>query len=167
MINMNLDVVKSITLIVLSLIVGCSTTPESPASTSRKISKLAQSVDKGAVKPLLHQYNKWKGTPYSFGGSNKKGVDCSAFVQLVFLEAQQRALPRTTRAQSKLGEEIAIENIKSGDLVFFKTAYKQRHVGIYLDDKLFMHASTSKGVTISRLDNPYWASVFWQARRID
>lgn len=163
---MNLTSLKSITLIGLTLISGCSSTPEPPVSTSSKFSNLAHIDNNGAVKPLLNQYHEWKGTPYSFGGSSKQGVDCSAFVQLVFLNAQQLTLPRTTKAQSKLGQEIAVENMRSGDLVFFKTSYKQRHVGIYLDNKLFMHASTSKGVTISRLDNPYWASVFWQARRI-
>ncbi|TKG10403.1 C40 family peptidase, partial [Vibrio lentus] len=76
------------------------------------------------------------------------------------------ALPRTTKDQSQQGKEIAYEQAISGDLVFFKTSPKVRHVGVYLGNKQFLHASTSKGVIISRLDNPYWASKFWHFRRI-
>lgn len=112
-------------------------------------------------------YEKWKGTPYKYGGNSRSGVDCSAFVQAVFLEAQNEVLPRTTVAQSKLGNEVHLSEAKSGDLIFFKTTRKDRHVGIYLGKNRFMHASTSKGVIISRLNNPYWASVFWQVRRVN
>lgn len=112
-------------------------------------------------------FDTWKGTPYKYGGNTKYGVDCSAFVQIVYLETENITLPRTTSEQSKFGEEIRLSQAKSGDLVFFKTTYKDKHVGIYLDDQHFMHASTSKGVIISRLNNPYWASVFWQVRRVN
>ncbi|PWI34714.1 hydrolase [Vibrio albus] len=163
---MNLNALKVCTFIILSYLGGCSSLPEQQLSIDNNVSDLAQLKSKRAVKSFIEQYNKWKGTPYSFGGTEKSGIDCSAFVQVVFSEAQRMTLPRTTKAQSKLGYSISLDNIKSGDLVFFKTSYKQRHVGIYIDNQLFMHASTSKGVTISRLDNPYWASVFWQARRL-
>lgn len=112
-------------------------------------------------------YQEWKGTPYRFGGQNKQGVDCSAFVQSVFWQALEKSLPRTTEHQSKVGYKVSLAEADSGDLVFFKTSFKSRHVGIYLGELHFMHASTSKGVIISRLDNPYWSSVFWQIRRIN
>ncbi len=112
-------------------------------------------------------YNQWQGVPYKLGGSNKRGVDCSAFVQIAYRDAWQLPLPRTTKMQSKVGENVDYENAKYGDLVFFKTSKSTKHVGVYLGNSRFMHASTSKGVIISRLDNPYWASTFWQFRRID
>jgi cell wall-associated NlpC family hydrolase len=65
-------------------------------------------------------------------------------------------LPRSTEAQARIGEPIAISELRTGDLVFFKTSWKTGHVGIYLNDGFFMHASTTKGVMISSLENPYW-----------
>ncbi|PMH44930.1 hydrolase [Vibrio sp. 10N.286.49.B3] len=115
---------------------------------------------------LMTEYKKWHGTPYKFGGNSFKGVDCSAFIQSVFLNSQQLLLPRTTAQQSKIGTRVKHTDLKIGDLIFFKTSKSARHVGIYLGNKQFMHASSSKGVIISRIDNPYWASVFWQYRRI-
>ncbi|MCV5688202.1 NlpC/P60 family protein, partial [Escherichia coli] len=88
------------------------------------------------------------------------------FVQRAFVEAYQLALPRTTKQQSTQGVELSWTDAKQGDLVFFKTRRSTYHVGIYLGNKQFMHASTSKGVIISRIDNPYWASKFWQVRRV-
>ncbi|CAH0525893.1 hypothetical protein VHP8226_01387 [Vibrio hippocampi] len=116
---------------------------------------------------FITQYDKWQGTPYRLGGNSLYGIDCSAFVQTVYQDAYGLALPRTTAYQSKVGTKVAYQEAKSGDLVFFKTGRKTRHVGIYLGSNAFMHASTSKGVIISRLDNPYWASVFWHFRTVN
>lgn len=111
-------------------------------------------------------FQRWQGVPYRLGGETLNGVDCSAFVQIVFKDAWQIPLPRTTRSQSQTGFEVNYQNAQRGDLVFFRTSRTSNHVGVYLGDKKFMHASTSKGVMISRIDNPYWASKFWQFRRI-
>ena len=117
---------------------------------------------------LLQQHsNQWLGVPYRFGGNNKSGIDCSAFIRRTYDELWQYALPRTTAAQIQQGREIALTQASAGDLVFFQTAKKQRHTGIFIANGLFIHASTSKGVTISSLDNPYWKKTFSQARRID
>ncbi|AUI86097.1 hydrolase [Vibrio azureus] len=115
---------------------------------------------------LMKFYEEWQGTPYRLGGTQKSGIDCSAFVQKALITAYQFPLPRTTRQQVKLGKEVSWEETQQGDLVFFKTRRSTYHVGVYLGDKQFMHASTSKGVIISRMDNPYWASKFWQVRRV-
>jgi len=112
-------------------------------------------------------YNQWQGVPYRLGGTNKNGIDCSAFVQIAYRDAWQLPLPRTTKMQSKMGENINYSDAKYGDLIFFKTSKITNHVGVYLGNSRFMHASTSKGVIISRIDNPYWASKFWQFRRVD
>jgi len=115
---------------------------------------------------LLQQYAHWEGTPYRYGGNSRRGVDCSGFIQQVYRGFADRHLPRTTRQQAELGRAVSWSELEPGDLVFFKTGFKQRHAGIYLGNGEFMHASTSRGVILSRLDNPYWADAWWMARRL-
>lgn len=115
---------------------------------------------------LNHQYKTWKGVKYKYGGTTKRGVDCSAFVQRAFKDNLNIKIPRTTKLQSKVGYEVPMQDIELGDLVFFKTGYKTRHVGIYLGEGKFLHASTKRGVTISRLDNPYYSKHFWKIQRV-
>jgi cell wall-associated NlpC family hydrolase len=93
-------------------------------------------------------------------------VDCSGFIQQVFLQLEGPYLPRTTEQQARQGDKVAAHRLQPADLVFFKTGWKQRHAGIYLGNGEFMHASTSRGVMISRLDNPYWQDSWWMARRL-
>ncbi|MDZ7664582.1 MAG: NlpC/P60 family protein [Desulfotignum sp.] len=123
--------------------------------------------NKETVKGRLYlQHDKWKGVKYKMGGLSKKGVDCSGFVYLTYLELFGVQLPRSTGSQSQIGKKIQTDNLRSGDLVFFKTGWKGMHVGIYLENNSFLHASTKKGVMISRLDNPYWKSRYWQTKRV-
>lgn len=121
------------------------------------------SVDTGMFDGVYHS---WKGTPYRLGGTTKKGIDCSAFVQVGYSSVYQMMLPRTTLQLVKKGRKVSRSSAKEGDLVFFRTGRNTRHVGIYLGNSEFMHASQSKGVMISRLDNPYWKRHFWQIRRM-
>ena len=113
---------------------------------------------------LIQHFKQWKGVQYKYAGNSKKGIDCSYFVQDAFKKSLNVKIPRTTLYQSKMG--IEVKNFKTGDLVFFKTGFKSRHVGIYLNKGHFMHVSTSKGVIISRLDNPYWDSHYWKTQRV-
>lgn len=115
---------------------------------------------------LLAHYKQWKGVKYKYGGTTKRGVDCSAFVQNAYRNAFKIRIPRTTKLQSQVGQEIGMADLQIGDLIFFKTGYKTRHVGIYLGGGEFMHASTKKGVTISSLDNPYYIKQLWKIQRI-
>lgn len=115
---------------------------------------------------LNSQYNEWRGTKYKFGGNTKSGVDCSAFVQRTYKDKLNIRIPRTTALQSKVGKDISIDELEMGDLIFFKTGFNSRHVGIYLEEGKFLHASTKKGVTISRLDNHYYSKHFWKIKRI-
>lgn len=117
-------------------------------------------------KALDKYYKEWKGVRYKYGGTSKKGVDCSAFVQNAFKNSLNIKIPRTTALQSKTGRQVSKVDLKMGDLVFFRTGRKSRHVGIYLEGGKFMHASTSKGVTISRLDNVYFNRHFWKIQRV-
>ena len=115
---------------------------------------------------LYEHYKLWKGTPYRMGGLTTRGIDCSGFVLVTFKALLNTRLPRTVDEQATLGRGIVTNELRTGDLVFFKTGSAMRHVGIYLDHGRFMHASTRRGVMISALADGYWRQRFWQARRI-
>ncbi len=116
---------------------------------------------------LLSHYRQWQGVSYKYGGENRNGIDCSFFVYDAYRKTLNKHIPRTTLYQSKSGQSIQKRNLTTGDLVFFITSKKgSRHVGIYLKDGDFMHVSTSRGVMISSLSNPYWKSHYWKSRRI-
>lgn len=115
---------------------------------------------------LYAQFHRWRGTPYRAGGLSTHGIDCSGFVALAYKATLDVDLPRTAIEQATLGQPIARAALQPGDLVFFKTGVRARHVGIYLDGGRFMHASRRRGVMISDLDDGYWRRRFWQARRI-
>lgn len=115
---------------------------------------------------LYQHYKLWKGTPYRMGGLTTRGIDCSGFVLVTFKALLNTRLPRTVDEQATLGRGIVTDQLRTGDLVFFKTGSAMRHVGIYLDHGRFMHASTRRGVMISALGDGYWRQRFWQARRI-
>jgi probable lipoprotein NlpC len=110
----------------------------------------------------------WLGTPYRFGGLTEKGIDCSAFVREVFRSAGQMELPRTARMQYKVGEKVDRDELMFGDMIFFKTSSYASitHVGIYLSDDLFVHASSRQGVTVSSLNSRYYSSRYRGGRRV-
>jgi len=115
---------------------------------------------------LYKEYVKWRNTPYSYGGDERKyGVDCSSFIQQAYYGAFKIAVPRTTRQQASFGQKITKSQLKVGDMVFFRTGYNKRHVGIIIEKGKFVHTSTKNGVTISKLDNSYWKRKYWQSRR--
>lgn len=128
--------------------------------------KKLRSQDGKIVRLLYSQYREWKWTPYRMGGLSKNGIDCSGFVYLTYRSLADRKLPRTTRQQVKLGRAVALQDLRAGDLLFFKTGWATRHVGIYIQDGKFLHASTNKGVIISRLSEKYWRKAFWVAKRL-
>tara|TARA_R110001583_G_scaffold33943_1_gene114524 strand:+ start:4319 stop:4828 length:510 start_codon:yes stop_codon:yes gene_type:complete len=115
---------------------------------------------------LRNSFSNWQGTPYRLGGNSKRGIDCSAFIKNVYAESFNIKLSRTTTEQVNEGYLVYRDQLKIGDLVFFKTGWNVRHVGIYMGNSEFIHASTSQGVMTSSLDNSYWTSKYWQARRI-
>jgi lipoprotein Spr len=117
--------------------------------------------------PLYQTIDEWYGTRYRLGGTTKKGIDCSAFVQTVFSCAFTVLLPRTARDQYKATRRISRTELKEGDLLFFKTRRgRVSHVGIYLQNNKFVHASVSGGVTISDMFEPYYVKKFIGAGRI-
>jgi lipoprotein Spr len=102
----------------------------------------------------------WYGTPYRLGGTTKKGVDCSAFSQFLFASVYGLSIPRTAREQYNLTSRISRTQLNEGDLIFFNTRGGISHVGVYLQNNKFVHASTSGGVMISDIFDEYWAKKF-------
>jgi cell wall-associated NlpC family hydrolase len=118
------------------------------------------------LEKLLAQHQEWQGTRYRMGSLSKSGVDCSGFVLITFRDQFGIELPRSTRDQHKLGLDIKRDQLTTGDLVFFHTG-RYDHVGIYLENDQFLHASTRAGVKISKLSDPYWNKRYWKAKRLD
>ncbi len=104
--------------------------------------------------------------PYQFGGNDLYRMDCSAFVKRVF-EVNGISLPRSTKEQAQVGVQVGLEDIKPGDLLFFST-YRPgpSHVGIYIGNGKMIHASEKKGITIDRIEDPYWQKGFLFAKRV-
>jgi lipoprotein Spr len=117
---------------------------------------------------LFGVIDEWYGTKYRLGGSTKEGIDCSAFVQVVFSNLFQITMPRTAKEQFEATRPIATAELKEGDLVFFNIKGSGvSHVGVYLQNNKFVHAATSGGVMISDLSEPYWEKHFLSAGRND
>lgn len=118
--------------------------------------------------PLLQKIDEWWGTPYVLGGSSKRGVDCSYFTLDVMNAIYKTNLKRTAAEQYEQSEKIDWVDLKEGDLIFFKTDGSRSitHVGIYMTNNKFAHASTSQGVTISDLSQPYWQKRLYSLGRV-
>jgi cell wall-associated NlpC family hydrolase len=149
--------------ILLALMTGCATTsvPVSPSATP------ATGLDNSNLRERLnHHYLAWRGVPYKTGGNDKRGIDCSGFVHLAYKNTMGITVPRSTKLLSKTGIEISRKQLAVGDLVFFKTGLAKQHVGIYIGNSQFIHASTSKGVMKSNLKSPYWSKHYWKSTRV-
>jgi cell wall-associated NlpC family hydrolase len=141
----------------LFMIIGCSVieTPDVECPGSGEIERI-----------ILEEARLLKNTPYRSGGSDLSGMDCSAFVLRIFEKRFHIRLPRTTRKQVHTGIPVHRYELKAGDLVFFKTSWRTRHVGIYLENDRFVHMSKSQGVTVSRLNAAYWKKRYRTGRRV-
>jgi cell wall-associated NlpC family hydrolase len=126
---------------------------------------LNTSPDQLQNKALLEGIDEWYGTRYRMGGTTKKGIDCSAFVCAVYVSVFGIALPRTAKDQYYFARHVSRTELKEGDLVFFNTRGGVSHVGIYLQNNKFVHASTG-GVTVSDMFEPYYLQRFIGAGRV-
>lgn len=155
-----------------------SSSKKSPSKTvakSENLRKLDSSFDgkiSSSIKSLLKDAESYLGTPYKFGGNTSSGFDCSGFTVKVFQD-NNFSLPRRSSDQADAGKSIDIKTVKPGDLLFFATSGGSRvsHVGIVHtienDGEIkFIHASTSKGVIISSLNEKYWNKAYLHAQRV-
>lgn len=114
---------------------------------------------------LVSLIDEWMGTRYRLGGTSKSGIDCSAFMQVLFTGIYGISLPRTAREQYNMSQRISRTDLKEGDLIFFNTTGGVSHVGMYLQNNKFVHASSS-GVTISDIFDEYWVKRFIGVGRV-
>ncbi|WP_370477035.1 C40 family peptidase [Tamlana flava] len=121
---------------------------------------------------IIDYAKQFAGVRYKWGGTTKSGMDCSGLVYESFRN-YDIMLPRISRDMAKRGKKIALKNVLNGDLLFFKTGNRRNsinHVGLIIDikndDIEFIHATSTKGVIISNLNDPYWLNAFHEARRI-
>lgn len=128
-------------------------------------SDIASKVDKDEVMFKIIEY---LNTPYLWGGTSKRGIDCSAFIQTVMYQSLGVTLPRTSFEQSQVGEAIEKSDLKFGDLIFFDTMRKGRvtHVGMYLSNGFFAHSGSRTGVAVASLDDEFYTRTFLKARRV-
>lgn len=116
---------------------------------------------------LYKVIDEWLGTPYKIGGMTQRGIDCSGLSRNLAFGAFKIDLPRTAREQKAACVSISNEELKEGDLVFFNTRGGVSHVGMYLHNNKFVHASTSYGVIISDLSESYWNRRYLGAGRFN
>jgi len=140
---------------------------ENLASLQFKYSVLVDAPVEQLTNLRLWQYiDDWYGTHYRFGGNTKQGIDCSAFAGGLMSAVFGIGLPRMAKDQYNTGQRVTRDDLQEGDLVFFHTTRKGvSHVGIYLTNNKFVHASTNYGVVISDLNDTYYSKAFVGARR--
>jgi cell wall-associated NlpC family hydrolase len=110
---------------------------------------------------LFQTIDEWYGTRYRFGGSTKKGIDCSSLMQKIYESVYNREIPRTAVNQYAATMRIQKEELQEGDLIFFHTTRRGiSHVGLYLGNNKFVHASSSRGVVISDLTESYYINAY-------
>ncbi len=155
---------KKITLLLFVLLISCDS--------SKKITK-ENTEYSTLVGKIINSALKYKGVKYRYGGTTKKGIDCSGLVNVTFAE-RGISLPRSSYKMSKKGRFVSLKNAKPGDLIFFKTnpkkPYRISHVGIITSVKNgvveFIHSSTKRGVVLNKMNNPYYKRNFAGVRRI-
>jgi lipoprotein Spr len=115
---------------------------------------------------LFHFVYDWIGTPYRFGGSSRNGIDCSAFTKQLYSDVFNLTIRRSSRDIFSMVNPVGKDDLKEGDLVFFKIHSRSiSHIGIYLGNNRFAHAS-SRGVAISSLDDAYYSRYFYKGGRL-
>ena len=116
---------------------------------------------------LLKSFENWKGTRYAFGGDSSRGIDCSALTRRVYREVFSFELPRVTKDQIKVGRHVSRNNLKPGDILYFRPDGKYNHTAVYLGNSLFVNDSSSKGVILSSMEHSYWSKYFVHGVRVD
>lgn len=130
--------------------------------------KLGVSESEIKNEKLFQFIDDWEGVPYKYGGKDKTGIDCSALTAQLYLDVYSKTIASSTKDLIKEGLTIKESDLKEGDLLFFNTEGKKiSHVGVYLKNNKFLHASTKKGVMISDLNEPYFKKTYVSSGRIN
>jgi probable lipoprotein NlpC len=129
--------------------------------------KLGVKLNGSENKDLIREVSGWIGTPYKYGGSDRSGTDCAGFTMSVYKKVFNIGLYRSATDQVKNTELIEKINLKCGDLVFFKISGNHvSHVGLYIADNKFVHASSKRGVVVNDLNEDYYKKYFYSAGRV-
>lgn len=137
-------------------------------TTSRTTNPLGLTYSPDDNAELYEVVNDWLGVPYKYGGTDRDGIDCSAFVGVVYRQVYKINLHRTSNDMLRDVELIGRSQIQEGDILFFTNSKgKVSHVGVYLKDDLFAHSSTSNGVSVSNLNDSYWQKHFYKGGRVN
>lgn len=145
------------------LMISCSSYKNIAAKSSNSYAKADRIVSNAL---------EYKGVKYKFGGTSRRGMDCSGVIYVAFGEADFQ-LPRVSKDMAKIGRKVSLRKVKKGDLLFFKTSKSNRninHVGLVVSNKneqiRFLHSTTSKGVIVSFLSEKYWRKSFVKANKV-
>lgn len=168
--------------IVLTIITGCASSIRYTSDISQKrkninqqqypesfiVQKEEKTTDNNLKAPLESVIASYIGSPYRAGGMSRNGFDCSGFVCLIFKEVFNIELPRSSSQMKNCGRRITLRSASAGDLVFFRNHRIGRinHVGIYMGEGRFVHASVKHGVTYSNLNESYYQNRLAMIRRI-
>jgi len=163
---------KLVLLALLSLLLtSCGASKKSTSSVGKRTSTTTTVSSKKITKVIQHAKT-FEGTRYKFGGTDRKGMDCSGLVYVSFGK-ENIELPRVSRDMAKRGTKLKLNQTEKGDLVFFKTSKNRKtinHVGLVVANKRgeiqFIHSTTSRGVIVSSLSEKYWKNAFVEVRRI-
>ncbi|WP_406826913.1 C40 family peptidase [Pedobacter sp. KACC 23697] len=157
----NLDLKKNVFyLIALMLFLSSCGTRKYTVKSDTKAAKAADAMASLQSKPLYRFITDWTGVRYRFGGLDKNGIDCSGFAFLLEKEIYGVTLPRISREQANVVKHKNIDKLKEGDLVFFSFGGNDvDHVGVYLNNGFFVHASTTRGVIVDDLTLPAYQKV--------
>lgn len=170
-----MKVFRSLGLLAVFLLASCAMPPRPSYdrdsgsyrySNSDKAAAELEKSSSGEVSDWMTVVKPWLGTPYKYGKASKSGTDCSGYVMNIYREKEGMSLPHSSTQMFEMGKKVGKEDLEAGDLVFFGGGSKVDHVGVYLGDGKFTHASTSRGVMISPLSDSYWKGRYKGARRI-
>ncbi|KJD31404.1 hypothetical protein PK35_14940 [Tamlana nanhaiensis] len=165
---------KIVFLLMLIVAFGSCKSSKGTKSKSSKTTVIdRKNTSKSKADYIIDYAQQFKGVKYKWGGTTKKGMDCSGLVYTAF-SAYDVILPRISRDMAKRGNKLKLKEVHKGDLLFFKTGKSRRnainHVGLIVDirdnDIKFIHSTTSKGVIVSGLNETYWLNAFVEARRV-
>jgi len=144
----------------------------SPENKEKLATLLHTSPENIQNEKLYALINEWLGTPYLWAGLTKEGVDCSAFTQVIFEEIYNIELPRTAEQMFHFEKTKQFQNkkyLEEGDLIFFRLRHKEKvisHVGIYLQNGMFIASNSPRGVEITKLNTNYWKDRYVAAGRL-